>query len=381
MKRIFLLTAAALLLCSGCSWMEGSYVSVTSHQVGYLRTDDEPFVVSSLSQMRSALVTLVDSGESEALLTLVDYPEEQIDTDLKTAVDYVTRVYPIGAYAVREIIPIRGSTSGQETIAIQVRYEHSKSEIRQIRNVRGIEGAKAAIAEALQNFQHILTLQITSYEDTDFQQMIEDYSSQHPDLVMEHPSVTPQIYPDEGSTRILTLKFNYEQGRDQLRKMRETVEPIFASAQLYVTPDAQDAVKLGQLYYFLMQRSDYTVQSSFTPAYSLLAHGVGDSKAFADVYGAMCRQVGLEAMTVSGTCRGEIRFWNIVRCDDTFCHVDLLRGYDGDGFRLYGDREMTDYVWDYSAFPVCSSPLLEQIPETVPQVSLQPNPENPTAPG
>ncbi len=74
MKRFCRISAAALavLLCCGCSWLDRSYVSVTPQQVGYLRTDDEPFVVSSYPQLRSSLMGMVDSGAGRALMTLVN---------------------------------------------------------------------------------------------------------------------------------------------------------------------------------------------------------------------------------------------------------------------------------------------------------------------
>lgn len=381
MKRLRRITAALLgcLLLCGCSWMNGSYVSVTPHQVGYIRTDDEPFVVSSFLQLRSALTGLIDAGGQRAVITLVNYPENQILSDMENAIIYASSVYPIGAYAV-DTITYEHSSSGQETVSVTVSYRRSKAEIDQIRNVRGQKGAEAAIAEALQEFQHSLVLQITGYEDTDFLQYAEDYCALHPDLVMETPLVTAQIYPEEGPARILALQFAYENGRDQLRSMRDEIAPVFSSAQLYVAPEAEDDVKLGQLYHFLMQRADYTFQRSQTPAYSLLTYGIGDSKAFADVYAAMCRQVGLEAVTVSGTCDGNPRSWNIVRCGERFFHIDLLRSYQGDGFRLYGDSDMSNYVWDYAAYPECGTPLEEQ-PETLPQLPVNSNAQTSTEPG
>ena len=45
-----------------------------------------------------------------------------------------------------------------------------------------------------------------------------------------------------------------------------------------------------------MERYDYRIETSITPAYSLLRHGVGDSRAFAVVYAAMCQQAGLECL-------------------------------------------------------------------------------------
>ena len=98
-----------------------------------------------------------------------------------------------------------------------------------------------------------------------------------------------------------------------------------------------------------MVRFDYKLDPSITPAYSLLRYGVGDSRAFATVYAAMCRRVGLECQVVAGTKAGEPWFWNIVCDDGLHFHVDLLRG----NYRGMLDGEMGGYVWDYSGYPAC----------------------------
>ncbi len=70
-------------------------------------------------------------------------------------------------------------------------------------------------------------------------------------------------------------------------------------------------------------------------------------------------------MTVTGTCSGEPRTWNIIRDGEQFYHLDLLRCHDLGGYRAYTDGEMTGYVWDYSAYPACTGTAGEaEVPET-----------------
>ena len=102
-----------------------------------------------------------------------------------------------------------------------------------------------------------------------------------------------------------------------------------------------------------MERFDYKVETSITPAYSLLRHGVGDSRAFATVYAAMCRASGLECIVVTGTRSGEPWTWNIICQDGVYWHVDLLRCNEQGRFHKTEDSGMTGYVWDYSAYPEC----------------------------
>lgn len=359
LKRLLSVALAALML-SGCGWMDGSYVSVTPHQVGYSPEDGDTTLISSYSELRSAVTSLIDTGGTEAVFTLPDYPEENINRDMESVIQYARSLYPIGAWAVSEI----DYAYGQNLLSVEVSYRRSKADIDRIHTVRGIDGAKEAIDQALADCVDSLVLQITGYSETDFIQYVADYAALHPDVVMELPQVTAQVCPQQGTVRILELQFTYQTSRDSLRYMLAQVKPVFSSARLYVVADADDGVKLNQLYGFLMERFDYTLQTSITPSYSLLCYGVGDSRAFAQVYAAMCRQAGLEAMTVSGTFNGDSRFWNIVRDGDVYYHVDLLECARLGSYRAMTDQEMTAYVWDYSAYPACGAEVTgETLPE------------------
>jgi hypothetical protein len=87
--------------------------------------------------------------------------------------------------------------------------------------------------------------------------------------------------------------------------MQAYVQPVFSSASLYVSGESEQNTKFDMLYTFLMQRNTYRQERSITPAYSLLRHGVGDSKALASVYAAMCRQANLDCRVIFGTRYGE----------------------------------------------------------------------------
>lgn len=352
-KGLTLILIGAMLCLCGCSWMDGSYVSVTPHVVTPSQALDASVQIENYSQLRNALTDLVDSGSTHSVFPLPAYPQDQIDTDMYKAIHYIQNNYPIGAYAVESIEFEYGSDGAQNVLSVDITYSHTKAQIDSIRTVRGIAGAKTAIASALRACSNSLMLQVTNYEDTDFAQLVADYSALHPQIVMENPQVACQIYPDSGDVRVVELVFTYQTSRESLRTMQNQVTPVFSSAQLYISSDAASQVKYSQLYTFLTERFDYTIETSITPSYSLLCHGVGDSRAFAQVYAAMCHQVELECMVVSGTRDGESHFWNIVNIDGTYYHLDLLRSFQEGGYTHKADDQMQGYVWDYSAYPVC----------------------------
>ena len=280
-------------------------------------------------------------------------------------------MYPIGAYAVEDIRFELGSSSGRPAAAVSISYRRSRTEIRGIRKKPDMDGLAVSVRSALDNQSSRVAVLVSRYSEMDFDQMIQDYARENPQKVMEVPQVSVGIY-GSGNARVVELSFTYQNSRETLRQMQSQVKPVFEAAALYVSGAGSDRQKLSQLYGFLMERFDYTVETSITPSYSLLCHGVGDSRIFAEVYAAMCRRAGLECMVVTGTRAGEPWTWNIVSEGGGFYHVDLLRSSDEGGFREYTDAEMTGYVWDYSTYPACQgAPQPSEPAQTEPAESAE----------
>ena len=205
------------------------------------------------------------------------------------------------------------------------------------------------IETALAECENSVVFLVEDYKSIDIAQYVEDYANNYPDLIMEQPQVRVAVYPDTGEKRIVEVSFTYQNSRADLRKMRKIVEDVFTSAELYVQ-QTKTKESYSRLYYFLMERNDYTLETSVTPAYSLLHYGVGDSRAFANIYAAMCRRTGLDCRVVSGTANGEPRCWNIIRYNGKDYHLDLLQCSKNGKFEMLLEKQMSGYVWDYSAF-------------------------------
>lgn len=351
MKRLAVLLTAVCLLLSGCgSWMDGSYHSAAPHQEKSGTVLSQTISASNYQQLREVMVKLVDNGTENALIYVPDYDQAQLEKGLSAAVEFICGKYPLGAYAVEKINCEVGTSGGQPAVSVNIAYIHGRSEIRAISRYDDISQASAQITSVLDQCGEGIALWITDYQETDIGQMVADYARNNPNLVMETPQVVVGVYPETGSSRILEIKFAYQNSRDDLRQMQTQVQRVFTSALLYLNSGATDSQKYSQLYTFLMERFDYQQETSITPAYSLLNYGVGDSSAFAVVYAAMCRQAGLECQVITGTKAGSAWCWNLILENGNYYHVDLLQSSQNGGFTKMTEADMNGYVWDYSAY-------------------------------
>lgn len=369
MKRKLLpLIPALCLLLGGCGWLNGSFVSVTPHEAPKQVSHTDTITAADYMEFLSALKQLVSAGTEVAAIHVEEYPEDTLEAGVRRAVFNVTHSDPVGAYAVEDIQYEIGSSSGLPAVSITVTYRHNSTELQRIRRAADSSQARTIVANALEGYEAGIVLLVNRYEETDFSQFVQDYANDHPETIMEVPKVTQAQY-GVGDSRVVELIFSYQTSRDSLRRMQAQVKPVFDSAVLYVSGDGDDYQKFSQLYAFLMERFEYKQETSITPAYSLLRHGTGDSRAFAQVYAAMCRDAGLTCMTVTGTRDGEPWTWNILLDGEEYYHVDLLRCSENGRYREQTDGEMDGYVWDYSDYPACTgSPVTAETtaPETQP---------------
>lgn len=362
--RWFLIVLAAALLLSGCSVFNQTYVHIEPHEKESGSNRTEAVSARDYDQLISALEDMVTYGSEGGLVYISDYDQAMVEQNMRSAEKYIRNDHPVGAYAVEDVDYEVGISSGKPAIAVTFQYRHSPMEIRMIRKVHTMGSVQLVVGSALMNYDNSLVLYVTSYEEVDLNQMVKDYVEQRPSLVMEMPQVTVGIF-GKGDARVIELTFTYQNSRDSLRQMQEQVRPVFDSAALYVSGEGSQRQKYAQLFSFLMERFDYTLETSITPTYSLLHHGVGDSRAFAVVYAAMCRQAGLECMVVTGTRDGEPWNWNIVQDDGQYYHVDLIRSSQRGKYREYLDEDMSGYVWDYSAYPECTPTYVEPVTEPI----------------
>lgn len=367
MKRAIPIILALCLLLTGCgNWLDGSYHNVFPHEDQNSQADEQIVSVRVYRELYATLVDLVAEGKESGIISVAEYAQSRVEIDTQSAIRAVMTKDPIGAYAVENIEFDLGTSGGQPAIAVTVTYLHSRAEILKIRHLEDVEQMRTAMAEAMADCSPGIVVYVQNYMDMDYDQWAADYAAVNPDKVMELPAVTANVYPKDGSQRVVELKFTYQNSRESLQNMQSKVRTLFAAAAIYAGRDGGEEEKAFKLYSFLMGLfQNFQLETSITPSYSLLQHGVGDSKAFATVYAAMCRQSGLDCVTVTGTRAGEPWYWNIVCVEGTYYHVDLLESNQADLFLLKGDADMGGYVWDFSAYPACG--MVEVPEESLPE--------------
>lgn len=350
-RRAICFALAVMMLLSGCSWMGGSYVSVTPHHEQTPDVLTYSLTASDYSELRSVLAELTEAGAESAVIYVPRYDQDALEQGMQNAVRYITEILPIGAYAIDKVEYEIGTSAGQPAISVSISYLHGRAELRRIRKAEDMGLAKGIILESVANFSDSVVILVDRYAEVDLVQLVADYAAENPGVVMEIPQLAIGTYPDSGTKRVLELKFTYQTSRENLRSMQTQVKRVFDSAALYINQNDAQEQKFNQLFTFLSERFEYKYETSITPSYSLLCHGVGDARSFAMVYGSMCRRADLDCRVVSGTKDGEAWYWNLIQVGEQYYHVDLIESRKEGILLKWSEDQMDGYVWDYSAYP------------------------------
>ena len=369
------LILAAVMLLSGCDAMfERDYFALSAHVDEQAQLSDEDYIaVSTYSELRDAILYLIESFAGEGTLRAYGYSGD-LKKDLPSAIYSVLNDEPIGVFAV-EYIPYEAPVSfpGYDEVRLSVTYRKTEAQQQAIREVVGYNSFGSMIEQTLTGFQTSLVAQTAYYHEESYNvgKLIGAYYYAHPETALVMPDYSVNLYPESGLKRIIEIKLTYaeeatllEQKSTQLSKHIDTLtqnveldNTVQVFLQLYdlllseSVPDSAaqaDALEQGELY-------QKTLSST---AYGALIQRKSDSEGYALALKALCDRADIDCVVVTGRLNGVSHYWNIVSLDGGYYHVDPIAGDEPQGGRygvfLLDDQSLpSGYSWVNADYPAC----------------------------
>ena len=368
MKRCFAAFTLTLLLLgmTGCGWIKDEYTSVAEHKEPYVYTEpgeeDTIPAADNANVLKNRIFAFVRSSVSRGQIDVTGYSGD-VRTEIIEILEEL-KANPIYAYAVDYFdYEFFTDEAGEKTLLeIRMVLRRSSEQIAAIINVGSVENAQTRAAEALESMEAALTMKVSDYTETDFAAAIRRYCLENPTLTAELPEVSVQVYPEEGSTRIVELHFGYSVSREQLRGRRSSVETTLSSAAHLVHADDQpDCLKLVCAY--LLGRNAYTpTQTQISPVYQLLNQQQAGDAGFASAANYLFNACGVECYLVLGEKNEAPYAWNIVCINGQYYHLDLMQQWENgiqDPVLLY-DTQRAGYIWNTDEYPACPEPTPDE---------------------
>ena len=346
-----------LVLClTGCSLAPNEYLSVTPHTDSTTQlSDSTALTAENYLSLKNAILRLVRTGQTDGVIRVVNY-DGDVESDLAKAAYEVRKLDPLGAYAVDYMTHSCTQIVSYYEIRINMTFRRSPMDIAQISLAPTDDHLKSQLQVAVNRSAERLTVQMDSYRDQ--AQIVPDLVAEHcaanPDLVMEVPTVSVQVYPDIGSTRIMEIEFSYTNTTEELQEKQQAVQENLHAAAEYIRYRSGDLEKAQLLYTYLTERFQYTAAETATPLYDALCSGVADPTGLSQAWQQILELAGVECYTVTGLKNGEPYTWNIFRTGGYYRHLDLARCVLQGGAPLFlTDWDMSNYYWNTELYPAC----------------------------
>lgn len=361
MKRIAFLLSM-ILLFTGCSLVPDEYRSVKPHVSSQQTQMPDAVEVFDYDSLTDAILGFVKAGREEGTIRTVDYAGN-VEEELVQAVYDVVRLNPVGAFAVDYLNHNCVKILNYYEISLAITYRRSGYEIAAIQQAYTPQQLQGQVERSLRTYDDLLAMQVTEDQVFDIDAIVEKYCLDNPAEMVEVPTVSVSVFPEEGTERIVEVEFHYQNNYDNLMTKKSAVEESVAAAAEYIRYRHSDRDKARLLYTYLTERFTYEEGSSDSPVWSALCGGIADPTGLAQGFRLICEKAGVKCYTVSGLKDGEPYCWNIVSDDGDFRHIDLARDIAEDqGLWFMTDWEMNRYYWNTADYPACVAESAVQQP-------------------
>lgn len=381
MKPIALLICLVFLLSGCASLAPDEYLSVTPHvDSGTLTSTSDAVTAENYLGLKNAILNQVRTGQTEGVIRVTNY-DGDVEADLSEAAYEVSKLDPLGAYAVDYMTHSCTQIVSYYEIRVNITFRRTAREIAEIQSVSTQLQLQEKLQAAIQNYDSRLTLRLSSYrsQEQDIPAFVADYCAANPDTVMEAPAVSVSVYPESGSVRILEINFTYTHTPEELRAMEEAVQESINAAAEYIRYREGDQDKAALLFTYLMERFQYTDRETVTPLYDALCGGAADPTGLSLAWQLICDRAGVECYTVTGMREGAAYTWNIISADGYYRHLDLANCVlEAQALVLRTDGDMGMYSWNADQLPACEPiPAPPPEEEPTPEDSPEEPPEGP----
>lgn len=369
-----ILTAALLLSAGGCAAAyKKEYLSVSE----YTEEDHNEFLgdaveISDYSALKRALNEMVLSHTSEERLIFTNY-DGSIQNDLGQAYVEIQDETPLGSYAVDYMSHDLTRIITYYEATVYIKYKRTEAEVGSIVTVSGRTGLITNLDQTLSSLNSGLVVRMYGrvLDTADIALALDRAFGSNPLSCVLTPEAEISIHPNSGFDRIVEISLTYPQARSVLTAARTTLTELVEALASAVSSTTQPAVAL-ELYNTLSSRCRYDPDGSLRSQdpeldpeggdrlQAALTEGLADSRGFALAYSALCREAGIECITVTGTMNQDPHWWNIVKIDGEYYHVDVSSdmslGVTG-AFLRSSSQMRSAYWWNIDDYPDCPSSI------------------------
>lgn len=355
-----------MLLTSCAPMLENEYSSitpVTESTPEPERDSDDELEASNFDELKSAVLWLVRSGNTEGSVRLRNY-NGNVTNDVNKVCRDVWRNEPIGNFALDYISSEITRIVAEYDISFTLTYQRTNEQIQAVENISGTYAFKERFLDVLTDFGKELVFETNlfySEEQFEFEQEKNRIYYGNPIYAQGIPEMEIKYYPETGLRRIVDIKLTYPDNTDLLREQSRQTELAAANIAEKLLPTLTNAEKALALYTELGEICTFDHELYISRAEGLKTYPTTYDaffnervlpESYALAYKLLCDIAEIPCIVVTGQRGADEHAWNLIQLDGDWYHVDLATDDMGDALTyehfLVADSVMIDYRWKTS---------------------------------
>lgn len=338
MKKL-LLALLCFLLAGGCSVLgtEGEYHAWQAHTDSRSTGAAESGgAIQDYDSLRNAVRGIISAGMENDTILVTGYSGD-LDRDLSRITLEMTKIYPLGVYAVSSIVYKPTTILTHTEIAVSVQYSKTLAEMNGITAVTDMADLERRMVYLFASFNRSKVFAVEDFYDTDevFLRRMEKCWMQSAEDAVGLSAVTYSFYPENSSTRLIEMNVAYLESGVELKRYSGDIR-MRAQEICEAFAGSTDREKLDFVYTYLKDNVVYDLEAmrvvaetngtqpktNVYTAYGALVEQRAAQSGLALAAQVLCQQLGLESHIIGGTLEDEPYYWLYVNCDGEMLHFD-----------------------------------------------------------
>lgn len=356
-----LLTAQLMLTTAGCSSMfEDTYTSSTDFKGSQeLELDADTEVVKSYSALRRRIFSMVNNHEETAHLLISGYSGD-VASDIASICGSVNIDSALGAYCVEYVSYDLTQIVSYYEAEIRISYKYTREELENLVTVANNSAFSDAFAQQVTEGREHMVFKVNNgiVDDAAVTELIQQSCRDHPMAISYIPEVSVKVYSGSGSQKIYDVSVSYgsQYGANAARLSALANAVANAKRSIPASSDAWMVINAARY----LGNNCVVLEDGGSTAYDALVECTADSEGMAVAFKALCDKLGVECQVISGKMDKNPHFWNIVRVEDAWYHVDvseLLEKGGEEALFLNDSQKSATCWWNLTDYPACEGSL------------------------
>ena len=371
MKRVILLIVLFAVLLSGCGLFDETFVVEDSYTLapGKDSSTEDSISVTNRAELRDAIQRSVAAGEYNRIVIFDSRYSGNPSEDLAAACWQVRTEDALCAYCVENIAYEISQFISVREARITISYSTGALPVGEIITMPYVTGLNDIISEAIRSgcTRTAVLINRSTLTTEDMTARVADVYCQNPGLAPQEPVSNVSLFSGTGMQRLYEIALDFGMDSEEFMQKKEAMSQIV----LPVSEDNSEVAKATCAANYLKGFCDPNGPKTIFDA---IVQGKAGPEGISFGYVELCRRLGLECIRVYGQLNWKDYFWNIVRIDGNYYHVDLFRPEEVGWFKT--DEEFWGkYRWNINDYPKCINAQGEYISEHEEADDLNPEPE------